>query len=94
MPHCEIHFSDNLRVDAEATLALVEEVINSHDENAHECKGRAYPASKFHRTHIKVTVSLLPKPHRDEVFTKALMVDLENKIKQTLSQSCFFSLQI
>ncbi len=94
MPHCEIQYSDDLNVDAEAILTMVETVINAHDANAHECKGRAYPASIYHRPHLKVTVYLLTKPHRDEAFTKALMADLENQIKGTLSHSCFFSLLI
>lgn len=94
MPHCEIHYSDNLQLDCESILETVEVVINAHDANAHECKGRAYPAPVFHRPHIKVTVSLLSKPHRDEAFTKALMSDLEKQIKALLPQSCYFSLLV
>ncbi len=94
MPHCEIQFSDDLDIDAKDVLALVERVINAHDVNAHQCKGRAYPVSIYHRSHLKVTVSLLTKTHRDEAFTKALMIDLEKQIKETLSQSCYFSLLI
>ncbi|MEM7033988.1 MAG: hypothetical protein AAF629_30890 [Chloroflexota bacterium] len=94
MPHCELHFSDNLNLDAKAILAKVEAIINAHDPNAHECKGRAYPAAIYHRPHLKVTVSLLTRPHRDEVFTKALMTDLEVQIKVMVPQSCYFSLLI
>lgn len=94
MPHCEIHFSDNLLLDAKKILAMVETVINDHDADAHECKGRAYPVSIYHRPHLKVTVSLLTKPHRDEHFTKALMADLEVKLKANIPRSCFFSLLV
>jgi len=94
MPHCELKFSDDLDFDATAVLARVEEVINAHDPNAHECKGRAYPTSVYHRTHLMVTISLLTKPHRDEAFTRALMEDLETEIKAMLKQSCHFSMLI
>ncbi len=94
MPHCELKYSNNLNFDADAILAMVETIINDHDSNAHECKGRAYPTAIYHRPHLKVTVSLLTKPHRDEAFTKALMADLEKQIKAKLSQSCYFSLLI
>ena len=94
MPHCELKFSQNLNLDAQAILAMVETIINDHDSNAHECKGRAYPTATYHRPHLKVTVSLLTKPHRDEEFTKALMADLEKQIKAKLFQSCYFSLSI
>ena len=94
MPHCELKYSEDLNLNAEAILARVEDTINAHDANAHECKGRAYPAAQYHRSHLLVTVSLLTKPHRDQVFTKALMLDLERNIKAELSRSCFFSLLI
>ena len=94
MPHCEIKYSDNLDFDAEAILSLVETVVNTHDANSHECKGRAYPSAQYHRSHLHITVSLLSKPHRDEVFTQALMNDLEEQIKARLQQSCYFSLMI
>ncbi|MGH1541603.1 MAG: hypothetical protein ACRBHB_14345 [Arenicella sp.] len=94
MPHCELHFSNDLNIDAKAILTKVETIINDHDENAHECKGRAYPASIYHHSHLKVTVSLLSQPHRNETFTKTLMADLETQIKATIPQSCFFSLLV
>lgn len=94
MPHCELHYSADLTLDAVAVLALVEQVINNHDPGAEECKGRAYPAERFHRRHLKVSVSLLPKPHRDDAFTRGLMRDLESQIRAQLQQSCFFSLAV
>ena len=94
MPHCELHYSADLTLDVVAVLALVEQVINAHDPGAEECKGRAYPAERFHRRHLKVAVSLLPKPHRDAAFTQALMDDLEAQLRAQLQQSCFFSLAI
>ncbi|MEM7195130.1 MAG: hypothetical protein AAF402_09280, partial [Pseudomonadota bacterium] len=87
-------YTDDLDLDAGLILSLVETIINEHDANAHECKGRAYPISVFHRTHFKVTVTLLNRSHRDQAFTRALMDDLEARIKVELPRSCFFSLLI
>ena len=92
MPHCEIHRSSNLTIDAPMLLQLVEDIINQHDPKAGECKGRVYTADEYLHTHMLVRLSLLTKAHRDEAFTQALMADVENQLKQQLKQSCHFSL--
>ncbi|MCB4454785.1 hypothetical protein [Leisingera sp. McT4-56] len=92
MPHAELKYSSNLDLDAEAILAEIETVILEHDGGAGACKGRAYPADRFHRTHITISVALLSKPHRDEAFSNALLADLESRIKARLHQPCEFSL--
>ena len=92
MPHCEIHHSSNLDMDASMLLQLVEDIINQHDPKAGACKGRVYSIDEYLHTHIIVRLSLLTRAHRDEAFTKALMVDVENQLKQHLKQSCHFSL--
>ncbi|KIC16500.1 MULTISPECIES: hypothetical protein [unclassified Leisingera] len=92
MPHAELKFSSDLDLDAEAILAEIEAVILEHDGGAGACKGRAYPTDRYHHTHITVSVALLTKPHRDEAFSKALLADLESRIKARLLQPCEFSL--
>ncbi|KIC37921.1 hypothetical protein [Leisingera sp. ANG-M7] len=92
MPHAELKYSSDLDVDAEAILAEIETVILEHDSGAGACKGRAYPAGQFRHTHITVSVALLTKPHRDEAFSRALLADLESRIKARLHQPCEFSL--
>lgn len=94
MPHVELKYSSDLRIDAGKMMALVEERINAHDPKAGECKGRAYPTDQFHHTHLLVEVGMLTKPHRDAAFTAAVRDDLERSIKACLSQRCYFSLGI
>lgn len=94
MPHAEIKYSNNLGIDAAKILSDIEATILRHDDGSGECKGRAYPTSEFKHSHILVSVGLLRKPHRDEEFTKALIGDLENTVKNYLSQRCFFSLSL
>ena len=92
MPHAELKYSSDLEIDAKAILAEIEAAILEHDSGAGACKGRAYPADQFHHTHIAINVALLTKPHRDEAFSKALLADLETRIKAQLPQPCEFSL--
>lgn len=94
MPHAELKYSGDLKIDAGKMLRLIETRINDHDPEAGECKGRAYPAPIFHHTHLLVEVSMLTKPHRDAAFTKAVRDDLEQAVKACLNQRCYFSLAI
>jgi len=94
MPHAELKYSSDLKIDAENILTLIEARINEHDPKAGACKGRAYPAAVFHRSHILVEISMVTKPHRDEAFTLALRDALEIAIKGCLTQRCYFSLGI
>ncbi len=92
MPHAELKYSSDLDIDAKSILAEIEAVILDHDSGAGACKGRAYPVAQFHHSHIAITVALLTKPHRDEAFSRALLADLESRIKARLGQPCEFSL--
>jgi hypothetical protein len=92
MPHAELKYSSDLNIDAPAMLREIEAVILEHDGGAGECKGRAYPTDLYHHTHIAMSVSLLPKAHRDAAFLQALLDDLEHRLKSRISQPCAFSL--
>jgi len=92
MPHAEIKCSSDLDIHFEKLFAGIESTINQHDSSAGECKGRAYPTTLYKHSHILITISMLTKPHRDEVFTKNLSNALEVEIKKHLNQDCFFSL--
>ena len=94
MPHVEIKYSDNLAFDTNNVFDTIEEIINQKDSHAGECKSRAYPCSEYKYSHILVTVSLLTKPHRDNVFTENLSSEIEKAIKAHLNQSAYFSLNI
>ena len=94
MPHAELRYSDDLKIDAVGLLRDIEATILRHDTGAGACKGRAYPAALFHHSHMLATVSLLAKPHRNTAFIAALSASLEQTIKAAIPQSCFFSLDI
>mgnify|MGYP003119144345 CR=1 FL=1 len=94
MPQADIKYSNDLNLDCTAILASIEETIKKHDQSSGACKGRAYKADHFHHTHIYVNLAMLPKPHRDKEFTKTLISDLEKMVKQHLTQSCHFSLNL
>ncbi len=94
MPHVEIKHSADLALNPQALFKLVEYVINRHDADAGECKGRAYPAKAFQHTHVLFEISMLTKPHRDEAFTRKLMVELEQQLKAQIPQTCRFSLAL
>ncbi len=91
MPHAELRYSSDLRVDPVAILADIEQMILQHDVGSGECKGRAYPTDYYHHSHLSLEISMLTKSHRDEAFTTALMGDLERLVKARIPQSCCFS---
>ncbi len=92
MPHAEIKYSDDLAIDPYRILTRIEEVIQDHDPGAGACKGRAYPASVSHHSHIMIDISLLYKPHRNRAFRTKLLDALEVAIKREIPTLCAFSL--
>lgn len=94
MPHCELSYSSDLTIDANAILAEVEACILRHDDGAGDTKGRAYPAPVFHHTHLMVSVALLAKPHRNAAFMAALQTDLVDLISAHLPRPCWLSVDI
>ena len=76
MPQADLRYSADLEFDAPKLLASVEAVILRHDSGAGACKGRAYPAARFHHSHALLDVAILRKPHRDAAFCQALLADL------------------
>lgn len=93
MPHVDVRHSADLAVDPRL-FDWIEAEILRHDPGAGDSKGRAYPAAVFHHTHCHVAVSLLPKPHRDEAFTQALLAALDGGIPRFLGGPCAFSLDL
>lgn len=57
MPHIEIKHSNNLNLDYGLLFHSMEGVINEMDEAAGACKGRAYPASHYHHSHVLISVA-------------------------------------
>ncbi len=94
MPHAEIKYSSDLIFDPKAILAEIETIIQEHDSSAGDCKGRGYPTSHYHHSHITISVALLVKPHRDDAYSKTLLSKLETRIKALIHVPCAFSLGI
>ncbi|MGB2707205.1 MAG: hypothetical protein WBC41_03540 [Pseudoalteromonas nigrifaciens] len=94
MPHVEIKYSDNLKINTKEVFDVIEQIINNKDASAGVCKSRAYPSLEYKHSHILITISLLTKPHRNKEFTLALSTELEASIKKHLKQSVYFSLNI
>ncbi len=94
MPHLQLNYSSDLDIDVPVILARVEDIILSHDNGSGETKGRAYPAPVFHHTHLKASVSLLPKPHRGAVFVAALQQDIVEELSAMLPRPCWLSVDI
>lgn len=94
MPHAELKFSSDLDIDAEAILEEIDTIIRRHDDGSGACKGRAYPAQRFHRSHCAVRVTLLRKPHRDEAFCTALLEEIESRISKRITQPCAFTVEL
>jgi len=94
MPHIEIKYSNNLEIDTDKLFDAIEKTINEKDDSAGVCKARAYPCFTYKYSHLLITISLLKKAKRDEVFTQNLSYELEKVIKEHLHQSAYFSLNI
>lgn len=94
MPHAELKYSADLKIDAPALLARLEYVIGTHDADAGAVKGRAYRTDVYHHTHVILAVSLLPKAHRDDGFLRALVADLEQTMRRMISQPCYLTVDV
>ncbi|MCD9148133.1 hypothetical protein [Pseudophaeobacter flagellatus] len=92
MPHAELKYSDDLKIDSAAILARIETIIQDHDASAGLCKGRAYPLAQYHHSHVAISVTLLVKAHRDSAFSNALLSQLNQEIGAMLPRPCEFSL--
>ncbi|WP_435164318.1 hypothetical protein [Falsirhodobacter sp. 1013] len=70
MPQADLYFTtDQTLTDI---LPEIERTIAAFDSGAGVCKGRAHPVADHHHSHIFLRLSLLPKPHRDDVYAAEL----------------------
>lgn len=72
MPQADIYHTVDISLPAREILAQIETVVKDHDSGAGQCKGRTHSISEFHHSHIYLTLSLLPKPHRDAAYAADL----------------------
>lgn len=76
MPQADIYFSADQSLPAEQVLAEIERAIRAFDSGAGACKGRAHPIAESHHSHVYLTLSMLPKPHRDDSYASELGAQL------------------
>ncbi|SDX37223.1 hypothetical protein [Litoreibacter albidus] len=94
MPHAEIKYSADMSLDTQAMMGLIETTVANHDSGAGAVKSRAYRVEDFQSTHVLITLTLLPKAHRDAAFMNALLADLTAGLKALVDQPCAFSLEL
>ncbi len=94
MPQADLKYSIDMDIDAAGLLAEIEAVISDFDSGAGKCKGRAYPAGCYRHSHIFLSVQVLEKPHRDDVFMQTLLEKLTNTVDKHIHQGCSRSVSI
>lgn len=94
MPHLEIKYSADIDFDIEVLFDQIESAINQLDPSAGVCKSRAYPAKSYKYSHVMIEVWLLPKQHRNHVFTQALLKELKDRVKKQIINDCYVSVQL
>lgn len=94
MPHLEIKYSSDIKLDCNLLFSQIEACINDMDPSAGICKARAYPSHIYSHTHVMIDLWLLPKKHRDDLFTRALLKKIDEAINKSLSKKCYVSIQI
>ena len=94
MPQVEIKYSDDLKLDTNFLFDLIEKTINTKDPTSGQCKSRAYPAPSYKYTHVFISVSMMKKPHRDQIFTESLVKNLEMGMKKFIPKQAHFSLTL
>lgn len=94
MPHLEIKYSIDIELDANFLFDQLESAINELDASAGVCMCRAYPAKSYKHSHVMIEVWLLPKQHRDPVFTQALLKKLKDCVKKQVVNQCYVSVQL
>lgn len=94
MPHVEIKYSSDLKLDLDSLFESIESTINQLDSSAGVCKSRAYPASIYKHSQVMVDIWLLEKPNRNEIFNEKLLQALQIAVRKYVPVSCYVSLQL
>ncbi len=94
MPHVEIKYSADIEIDVRSLFNQIESAINKLDPSAGVCKSRAYPAVSYKHSHVMIDIWLLPKPHRNHIFTQSLLKKLRDCINEQVANRCYISVQL
>ena len=94
MPQLDLKYSADLPLNPKAIFIAMEAAIQSLDESAGICKSRAYPATDYLHRHIYCQVSVLNKPHRDEVFMTLLHKKLLETLTAFIPDECYYAVEL
>jgi hypothetical protein len=94
MPHLEIKYSADIELNIEFLFDQIESVINHLDPSAGVCKSRAYAAQSYKYSHVMIEVWLLPKQHRNQVFTHVLLKEIKDCVRKQIANGCYVSVQL
>lgn len=94
MPHLEIKYSADIKLDHKFLFDQIESMINQLDPTAGVCKSRAYPTDDFKNSHVMIDLWLLPKKHRDHAFSQTLLTNLKTFVNNLIGDHHFVSIQI
>ncbi|MDG1069396.1 MAG: hypothetical protein P8P40_13640 [Sulfitobacter sp.] len=94
MPQADLSYSADLKLDAAAILAAVEETIAARDNTSGACKGRAYPLEQTHHTHVLLRLRMLRKPHRDDAFMQGLLAALQTALEPLIPTPCILGVEL
>jgi len=94
MPQADLSYSATLPLDAAAILATIEQTIAAYDDSAGACKGRGYPLTDTHHTHVLLRLRMLRKPHRDDAFMQGLLAALQTALKPLVPVPCILGIEL
>ncbi len=94
MPHLEINYSEDIKVDVNKLFESIEKTIQTFDPSSGDCKSRATTIKCFRHSHILVNLWLLTKPHRDQAFSQCLLDVVQQIIQKHIPSNCHLSLQL
>lgn len=94
MPQADLYFSADQTLPPVETLQAIQTVISGFDTASGLCKGRAHPVADYLNSHVFLSLSMLPKPHRDEAFARELGGRLAEALKAVASADCTINVQI
>lgn len=94
MPQADLFFTADQTIAPVDTLLAIEQVIGAFDSGAGACKGRAHRIADFHHSHILLSLSMLPKDHRDAAFAEELGKRLAATLQPLAKADCAVNVHV
>lgn len=93
MPQVDLKYSNNVPIDCDQLFKAIEKTILSIDSSAGACKCRSYPCENYLHRHVFLSIKLLRKPHRNDVFMTDLLQQLYAVVSQALPKNITLSVE-